>query len=87
MFSTEDWWSAWLGLFFFALGLLSIWQLDAVGWIAKPKTWEFSNLMNDFSEYQNLDPDNRTDFKIKNSSCSKEMKSFLRIVRDYREGI
>ena len=49
MFSTEDWWSAWLGLFFFALGLLSIWQLDAVGWIAKPKTWEFTNLMNDFS--------------------------------------
>lgn len=49
MFSTEDWWSAWLGLFFFALGLLSIWHIDAVGWIAKPKTWEFSNLINDFS--------------------------------------
>ncbi len=49
MLSTEDWWSAWLGLFFFALGLLTIWQMDAVGWIAKPKTWEFSNLINDFS--------------------------------------
>ncbi len=49
MFRTEDWWSAWLGLFFFGLGLLSIWGLDAVGWIAKPKTWEFTNLMNDFS--------------------------------------
>jgi uncharacterized membrane protein YadS len=49
MFSTEDWWSAWLGLFFFALGLLSIWGLDAVGWIAKPKTWEFSHLIQDFS--------------------------------------
>ena len=49
MFTTEDWWSAWLGLFFFALGLLSIWQIDAVGWIAKPKTWEFTNLINDFS--------------------------------------
>lgn len=49
MFRTEDWWAAWLGLFFFALGLLSIWGLDAVGWIAKPKTWEFSNLLNDFS--------------------------------------
>lgn len=49
MLSTEDWWSAWLGLFFFALGLLSIWGLDAVGWIAKPKTWEFSNLIADFS--------------------------------------
>jgi len=66
MFSNEDWWSAWLGLFFFALGLLSIWGLDVVGWIAKPKTWEFSNLMSDFSwskllktsskNYHNLHP-------------------------------
>jgi uncharacterized membrane protein YadS len=66
IFSTEDWWSAWLGLFFFALGLLSIFGLDAVGWVAKPKTWEFTNLINDFSwskllkvaskNYHNLHP-------------------------------
>lgn len=49
MLSTEDWWSAWLGLFFFALGLLSIWGLDVVGWIAKPKIWEFTDLMQDFT--------------------------------------
>ncbi len=49
MFSTEDWWSAWLGLFFFAMGLLSIWGLEIVGWIAKPKTWEFTNLVQDFA--------------------------------------
>ena len=49
MFSTEDWWSAWLGLIFFGMGLLSIWGIDAVGWIAKPKTWEFTQLMQDFS--------------------------------------
>ena len=49
MSSTEDWWSAWLGLFFFGLGLLSIWGLDVVGWIAKPKAWEFTNLIQDFS--------------------------------------
>ena len=49
MFSNEDWWSAWLGLFFFALGLLTIWGLDIVGWISKPKTWELSNLLQDFS--------------------------------------
>ena len=49
MLTTEDWWSAWLGLFFFGLGLLSIWGIDAVGWIAKPKTWEFTDLMQDFS--------------------------------------
>jgi len=66
MFSTEDWWSAWLGLFFFGLGLLTIWGLDAVGWITKPKTWEWTNLMQDFSwskllktsskNYHNLHP-------------------------------
>ncbi len=66
MFSNEDWWAAWLGLFFFGLGLLSIWGLDAVGWIAKPKAWEFTNLINDFSwskllktsskNYHNLHP-------------------------------
>lgn len=49
MFFTEDWWSAWLGLFIFALGFLSIWHIDAVGWIAKPKVWEYSNLISDFS--------------------------------------
>ncbi len=49
MFSTEDWWSAWLGLFFFGMGLLTIWGLDIVGWISKPKMWEFSDLLNDFS--------------------------------------
>ncbi len=54
MLHTEDWWSAWLGLFFFVLGLLSIWGLDAVGWIAKPKAWEFSRLVNDFSWSQLL---------------------------------
>ncbi len=49
MLTKEDWWAAWLGLFFFGLGLLSIWGLDAVGWMIKPKTWEFTDLMSDFS--------------------------------------
>lgn len=35
----EDWWAVWLGLFMFAMGLLSIWGIDAVGWFAKPTTW------------------------------------------------
>jgi len=60
MLHTEDWWSAWLGLFFFILGLLSIWGLDAVGWIAKPKTWEFSLLVNDFSWSQLLKTSSKT---------------------------
>ncbi len=54
MFSTEDWWSAWLGIFFFGLGLLSVWGLDVVGWIAKPKTWEWTNLIQDFSWHKLL---------------------------------
>ena len=49
MFSTEDWWSAWLGLFIFSLGLLSIFKIDAVGWMVKPKMWELSNIIEDFS--------------------------------------
>jgi uncharacterized membrane protein YadS len=49
IFSTEDWWAAWLGLFFFGLAVLSVWGLDAVGWMIKPKVWEFTDLMSDFS--------------------------------------
>ncbi len=39
MLGTEDWWAVWLGLFMFAMGLLSIWGIDAVGWFAKTNTW------------------------------------------------
>ncbi len=49
MFGTEDWWAAWLGLFLFTLGILSIWHVDAVGWMAKPKMWEWTDLWGDFS--------------------------------------
>ncbi len=41
MASTEDWWAVWLGLAFFALGLLSIAGLDLVGWVSYPKIWSF----------------------------------------------
>lgn len=59
MLSTEDWWSAWLGLFFFALGLLSIWGMDAVGWIAKPVTWEFTDLLHDFEWKKIMKPSSK----------------------------
>ena len=49
MLSTEDWWAVWLGLIMFGAALLSIWQIDAVGWMAKTKTWEWTNLTGDFS--------------------------------------
>ncbi|MFO8058782.1 MAG: putative sulfate exporter family transporter [bacterium] len=39
MLTTEDWWSVWVGLLFFALGLLSLTGVDLVGWIAYPSKW------------------------------------------------
>jgi uncharacterized membrane protein YadS len=42
MLSTEDWWAVWLGLIMFAAGMLTIWDLDLVGWMARTKTWEWS---------------------------------------------
>jgi uncharacterized membrane protein YadS len=40
MLSQEDWWAVWLGLTFFFLGLLSIFNgIDLVGWIAYPSKW------------------------------------------------
>jgi uncharacterized membrane protein YadS len=39
MATTEDWWAVWLGLTFFGLGLLTIFGIDLVGWIAYPKQW------------------------------------------------
>ncbi len=73
MLSTEDWWSAWLGLFFFGLGLLSIWGIDTVGWIAKPKTWEFTNLIQDFSWFKLL----------KTSSKTYSIHPFLSLILTY----
>jgi uncharacterized membrane protein YadS len=39
MVTTEDWWAVWLGLAFFALGLLTLAGIDLVGWISYPKIW------------------------------------------------
>jgi len=39
MATTEDWWAVWLGLTFFALGLLSMTGVDLVGWVAYPRMW------------------------------------------------
>ena len=49
MLRTEDWWAVWLGLIMFFAGLLTIWGIDIVGWMAKTKTWEWTNLTSDFS--------------------------------------
>jgi uncharacterized membrane protein YadS len=42
MLTEEDWWAVWLGLGFFALGLLSIYGIDILGWITYPHNWVFS---------------------------------------------
>lgn len=39
MATQEDWWAVWLGLFFFGLGLFSIFGVDLVGWVSIPTTW------------------------------------------------
>ncbi len=42
MLTNEDWWAVWLGLILFGAGLMSIWDVDLVGWMAKTKTWEWT---------------------------------------------
>ena len=49
MASTEDWWAVWLGLFLFAVSLISIWGFDPVGWMARPRAWEWTNLTSEFA--------------------------------------
>jgi len=49
MFSTEDWWSVWLGLAIFAASLVSLAGSDLVGWMARPRPWEWTNLVSDFA--------------------------------------
>jgi len=53
----------------------------------KVRSDELYQIMHEFSEYQNLDPDNKRTVKVKNSEHSKMMKGMLKIVRDFREGI
>lgn len=47
MLTTEDWWAVWLGLIMFFAGMLTIWGVDLVGWMAKTKTWEWSSFWSD----------------------------------------
>src|SRR5690606_15505554 len=47
--STEDWWAVWLGLGIFAASLLSLAGVDAVGWMARPRTWEWTDVAGGFA--------------------------------------
>lgn len=47
--STEDWWAVWIGLAIFGASLLSLAGLDLVGWMARPRPWEWTNLTAEFA--------------------------------------
>jgi uncharacterized membrane protein YadS len=49
MLATEDWWSVWIGLAIFAVSLLALTGVDAVGWMARPRPWEWTNLSSEFA--------------------------------------
>lgn len=49
MLRTEDWWSVWIGLAIFAASLLSLAGLDLVGWMVRPRPWEWTNLTSEFA--------------------------------------
>jgi uncharacterized membrane protein YadS len=47
MLSSEDWWSVWIGLAIFAASLAALAGLDLVGWMARPRLWEWTDLVSD----------------------------------------
>lgn len=49
MFATEDWWSVWIGLALFAASLLALAGLDLVGWMARPRPWEWTSVAGEFA--------------------------------------
>jgi uncharacterized membrane protein YadS len=49
MFATEDWWSVWIGLALFAASLLALAGVDTVGWMARPRPWEWTSLSGEFA--------------------------------------
>jgi uncharacterized membrane protein YadS len=48
MLTTEDWWAVWVGLAVYAAGLMSLAGVDLVGWMARPRTWEWSETVGAF---------------------------------------
>ena len=47
MLSTEDWWAVWVGLAIYGLSLASLAGVDLVGWMARPRTWEWTETAGD----------------------------------------
>jgi uncharacterized membrane protein YadS len=49
MLATEDWWSVWIGLAIFAASLLALAGADVVGWMVRPRPWEWTNVAGEFA--------------------------------------
>jgi uncharacterized membrane protein YadS len=49
MFATEDWWSVWIGLAIFAASLLALLGPDVVGWMVRPRPWEWTDVTGEFA--------------------------------------
>ncbi len=54
--STEDWWSVWIGLAIFGASLLTLAGVDLVGWMARPRAWEWTDVTGDFAWSKLLAP-------------------------------
>jgi uncharacterized membrane protein YadS len=49
MLDTEDWWAVWIGLAIFGASLLSLAGADLVGWMARPRAWEWTDVAGAFA--------------------------------------
>ena len=49
MLATEDWWAVWIGLALFAASLASLAGVDLVGWMVRPRPWEWTDLTDAFA--------------------------------------
>lgn len=48
MLRTEDWWSVWIGFAIFAASLTSLVGFDLVGWMVRPRPWEWTDVTDAF---------------------------------------
>jgi uncharacterized membrane protein YadS len=56
MLGSEDWWAVWIGLALFAASLASLGGVDLVGWMARPRPWEWTDLAGAFAWSKLLAP-------------------------------
>jgi uncharacterized membrane protein YadS len=56
MLGTEDWWAVWIGLGIFAASLASLAGVDLVGWMVRPRPWEWTDLASAFAWSKVLAP-------------------------------